>query len=358
MYIAVVPNRNSPPAILLRESYRSGKKVKTRTLANLSRWSQARIDALRQVLRGDWDGVVPEEGPVCGPVFGLLYALKQVADDIGITAALGRNRFGKLQQFLTLARVAHQGSRLSAVRWAKDQAVEEILGLTPFDEDDLYAALDEIANRQEAIEVLLYRRYVKRVGGAPVLFLYDVTSSYFEGEKNELAAYGYNRDGKKGKKQIVIGLMTDAQGEPICVRVFSGNTADPATVSEQIRILKERFGVQEVVFVGDRGMVKTNGKAALTECGMRYITALTDPQIRKLLKRGAIQLGLFDEAVCEVEADGRRYLLRKNESEAQKEMHRLEDKLKKLHEKVNARNDVVTGSLRCQPEAGLRSLQK
>lgn len=358
MYVAVVPNRNSPPAILLRESYRFGNTVKTRTLANLSRWPQVRIDALRQVLRGDLDGVAPEGEPVCGPVFGLLYALKQIADEIGITAALGRKRFGKLQQFLTLARVAHQGSRLSAVRWAKDQAVAENLGLTAFDEDDLYAALDEIADRQETIEVSLYRRYIKREGEVPVLFLYDVTSSYFEGEKNELAAYGYNRDGKKGKKQLVIGLMTDAQGEPICVRVFSGNTADPATVSEQIQGLKERFRVQEVVFVGDRGMVKANGKAALTERGMRYITALTDPQIRKLLKRGVIQLGLFDERVCEVEADGRRYLLRKNESEARKEMHRLEDKLKKLYEKVRVRNEVMTGSLRCQPEAGLRSLQK
>jgi transposase len=169
---------------------------------------------------------------------------------------LGRQRWGELGLFLTLARVAHQGSRLSAVRWSQDQAVEEILAVGRFDEDDLYAALEELARLQTEIESRLYRHYMKRRGQAPVLFLYDVTSSYLEGEHNERAVYGYNRDGKAGKKQMVIGLLSDDQGEPMGVKVFAGNTVDPTTLPEQIKILKQQFRVEQVVLVGDRGMVK------------------------------------------------------------------------------------------------------
>ena len=239
MYIATVPNRNSPPAILLRESFRDQGKVKTRTLANLTSWAPTRLEALRQVLRGDFDQL-PSCEPTLGPIFGLLFVLKQIAAALGITAALRTSRVGKLALFLILARVAHQGSRLSAVRWAQDHAVSEVFGLDSFDEDDLYAALDDLCARQEKIERALYQQYQHRCGTEPPrLFLYDVTSSYLEGECNELGEFGYNRDGKKGKLQIVIGLLTDAAGEPLAVRVFEGNRSDPTTVAEQIKIVKE-----------------------------------------------------------------------------------------------------------------------
>ena len=355
MYVAVVPNRSSPPAILLRESFRQHGKVKNRTLANLSRWDPARIQALRRALRGDFDHLTAE--PTSGLVFGLLFALKQLADSLGLTAAVGKTRLAKLALFLVLARVAHQGSRLSAVRWAADQAVAEVLGLGPFDEDDLYAALDDLCARQAQIEQALFRQYLKRCGAPPTLFLYDITSSYLEGQHNALGDYGYNRDGKRGKLQIVIGLLADRAGEPLAVRVFAGHTGDPTTVAAQIRIVKEQFGVQELVFVGDRGMVKSKGKQALREAGLRYISALTDPQIRRLLSEGTLQMGLFSEDVCEVEADGVRYLLRKNQDEAAREQHRLEDKLAKLNRKVEQRNEQVLRSPRCRPEAGPRNLQ-
>src|SRR5271165_1382608 len=322
MYIATVPNRNSPPAILLRESFRDHGKVKTRTLANLTSWAPTRVEALRQVLRGDFDQL-PSCEPTLGPIFGLLFVLKQIAAALGITAALRTSRVGKLALFLILARVAHQGSRLSAVRWAQDHAVSEVLGLDSFDEDDLY----------------------------------DVTSSYLEGECNELGEFGYNRDGKKGKLQIVIGLLTDAAGEPLAVRVFEGNRSDPTTVAEQIKIVKEQFQVAELVFVGDRGMVKSKGKQALEQAKLRYITALTDPQIRGLLKRKILQLELFSEQLCEVEDHGVRYVLRKNDTEAARERHRLEDKLAKLEEKIAARNEETKKKQRCQPEAGKRKLE-
>jgi transposase len=355
MYVATIPNRSSPPAILLREGFRQNGKVKSRTLANISHWHPARIAALRRALHGDFDHLAVD--PSSGLVFGLLFALKQLADQLGITQALGKSRFAQLALFLVLARVAHQGSRLSAVRWSKDHAVAEVLGLSCFDEDDLYAALDELCRRQPSIEQALYRQYLKRRGAPPTLFLYDVTSSYLEGEHNALGDYGYNRDGKRGKLQIVIGLLADGEGEPLAVRVFAGNTGDPATVADQIRVVKEQFGVQELVFVGDRGMVKSKGKEALRQAGLRYISALTDPQIRRLLGEGTLQMGLFSEDVCEVEADGVRYLLRKNEAEAAREHYRLEDKLAQLARKVEQRNAQVSRSPRCRPEAGPRNLQ-
>ncbi len=356
MYVESVPNRNSPPAILLRESYRDQGKVQKRTLANLSHWPPARVEALRRALRGDFDHLICPD-PTNGLIFGLLFVLKQLADALGLTVALGKTRLAKLALFLVLARLAHQGSRLSAVRWAADHAVAEVLGLGSFDEDDLYAALDELARRQEEIEQALYGSYLERCGSPPTLFLYDITSSYLEGQHNALGDFGYSRDGKRGKLQIVIGLLTDSTGEPLAVRVFAGNTGDPVTVVDQIRILQNQFGVQELVFVGDRGMVKSKGKQALREAGLHYISALTDPQIRRLLGEGILQMGLFSEEVCEVEADGLRYLLRKNEAEAAREQYRLEDKLRKLTRKVEQRNEQVQKSPRCRPEAGPRNLQ-
>jgi transposase len=362
MYIAVVPNRNSPPATLLRESYRIGKKIKTRTVANLTHWPVARVEALRRCLRGEFDGKQDTAAPVSDRIFGVLFALKAIAQRQGIVSALGLTRRAKLAFFLVLARVAHQGSRLSAVRWAQDHAVAEVLGLTSFDEDDLYLALDGLAAQQEAIEKKLYRAYVKRVGTPPVLVLYDVTSSYFEGDQNELAEYGYNRDGKKGcdpcegKKQIVIGLLTAPDGEPLAVRVFQGNRSDPTTVAEQIQIIKAQFAIEEVVFVGDRGMVKSTGKTALTQEGLRYITALTDAQVRKLLKRGIIQLDLFDETVQEVAEGDRRLILRRNDAVRRKEAMRRQDKLTKLQRHVTERNRFVREAKRADPTAGLRKL--
>lgn len=357
MYIAEIPNRTSPPAILLRESFRENGKVKNRTLLNLSSWPRGRVDALRLLLRGEFDHAAVSD-PTSGPVFGLLHALKQVATDLGITSALGQQRLGKLALFLVLARVAHQGSRLSAVRWARDHAVTEVLGLTAFDEDNLYEALDDLCARQEKIENKLWRNYLARCRTPPALFLYDVTSSYLEGEKNALGQFGYNRDGKRGKLQIVIGLLADSTGEPLAVRVFSGNTADPSTVAAQIEILTKQFSIEDVIFVGDRGMVKKAGKQALGQAGFRYISALTDPQIRLLLTKKTIQLELFAEEVCEAEAGGVRYILRRNPAEAKRIRHRLEDKLDKLRDKIAQRNELVDQSARRKPEAGLAALKR
>jgi len=359
MYVATVPNRNSPPAILLRESVRVGKKVQTRTLANLSSWKPERVDALRRALAGEFDDLPEGSGSeVSDRCFGLLYALKLLADELGISAALGKARAGVLALFLTLARVAHQGSRLSAVRWAENHAVSEVLGLEPFDEHDLYEDLDWIESQQTAIETALYQRYIKQSGKTLSLVLYDVTSSYLEGQHNELAAFGYDRDGKRGKKSIVIGLLSAPDGEPLAVRVFKGNTTDNTTVADQINLVKQQFGVHEIVFVGDRGMLKSRQKKFLSDSSLRYITALTDPQVRKLLKRGVLQPELFDDTIHEVEADNRRLILRRNQQVQHKEQHRREDKLTRLQALIKKRNEFVAKSDRAHPEAGLAHLKK
>jgi transposase len=188
--------------------------------------------------------------------------------------------------------------------------------------------------------------------------LYDVTSSYFEGECNDLAAYGYNRDGKRGKKQIVIGLLTADDGEPLAVRVFEGNTADPTTVAAQIELLKTRFGVTEVVLVGDRGMIKAKGKAALNAEGWRYITALTDAQVRTLLKQNVLQPDLFDRHLCEVEHGDKRLVVRRNEAVAVREARRRADKLKQLEAKIAERNAYVANSKRANAKSGLAALNR
>jgi transposase len=357
MYIATVPNRKSPPAILLRESYRDHGKVKTRTIANLTHWAPERIEALRKALKGDFDGLDAEA--VSGEIFGVLFALKQLADQVGMTRVMGPSEEGRLALFLVLARIAHAGSRLSAVRWAAQHAVSDILGLDAFDENDLYAALDWLAAEQTRIEQQLYQRYLQDSGGTPpALVLYDVTSSYFEGEHNELADYGYNRDGKRGKQQIVIGLLTGADGEPLAVRVFEGNTADPSTVSTQIDLLKQQFGVEEVVFIGDRGMLKAKGKVALGAEGWRYISALTRPQIRALLTDGILQPDLFDADIGEVAQAGKRLIVRRNESMQRRVRARRADKLQRLEALIAERNVFVSQSTRADPAAGLRQLER
>ena len=357
MYITAVPNRHSPPAILLRESFRDGDKVRTRTLANLTSWAPERIDALRRALKGEFDGFTGEPQPVCGPIFAVLFALRQLAERVGLLQVLGSERWAKLVLFLILARVAAQGSRLSAVRWATQHAVAETLGLKPFDEDDLYAALDRLAEEQEDIEDALYRRRVRQRGGAPTVVLYDVTSSYLEGEQNELAAFGYNRDKKSGKAQIVIGLLTTVEGEPLAVHVYEGNTSDPVTVPEQVHTLRTRFGITELVFVGDRGMVKAKGKRVLTTAGFRYITALTTPQVRRLLQTQVLRTEWFTTHVYDVRHGSVRLILRRSEALRQQAARRRADKWAKLQALITARNAFVEAAKRAKPETGLRTLQ-
>jgi Transposase DDE domain len=345
---------------LLRESYRANGKVLHRTIANVSHCSEAEIAALRLALRHKEDlehlGTIQDAITLQqGLSFGAVWTVYHVARRLGIEQALGTTRDGKLALWQVIARVIDQGSRLSAVRLAMAHAACDVLGLGAFDEDALYENLDWLAGAQARIEERLFAQRQKTKPAS--LFLYDVTSSYLEGAQNELAAFGYNRDGKKGKRQIVIGLLCDEDGHPVSIEVFPGNTHDPQTFAAQITKVKARFGVHEITFVGDRGMIKGQQIEDLVQQGLHYITAITKPQIEKLLKHGTLQLDLFDQEVAEVLADeGIRYVLRRNPVRAQEVRDTRHAKLAKLQAQVAMKNQYLTDHPRANAPGALQKL--
>lgn len=319
MYITVTTSKGKNKtyhSVLLRESYREGGKVKNRTIANLSHCKPKEIEAIRLALQHKDDlaalkAVKTDVQIKEGQSIGALWTVYSLAKRLGIEKALGYSRQGKLALWQVLARTLDQGSRLSAVRAAGFHAAVDVLGIDrTFDEDDLYRNLGWLSDNQIKIEDRLFT--ARHGDQTPDLFLYDVTSSYLEGDQNALADWGYCRDKKLGKKQIVIGLLCDSLGEPVCTEVFTGNTPDLETFESQVRKVADRFGCRRVTFVGDRGMIKSKQIADLGREKFNYITAITKPQIKSLIKRGVFQLGLFDEQLCEVEDNGVRYVLRRN----------------------------------------------
>src|ERR671931_1213454 len=345
---------------LLRESYRAHGKVLHRTIANVSHCSEAEIEAMRLALRHkealEHLGTIQDAITLRqGMSFGAVWTVYRVARRLGIEQALGTTRDGKLALWQVLARVIDQGSRLSAVRLAMSHAACDVLGVGPFDEDALYDNLDWLAHRQAAVEDKLFAQRTKT---KPVsLFLSDVTSSYLEGTHNALAAFGYNRDGKKGKRQIVIGLLCDEDGHPVSIAVFPGNTHDPHTFAAQLAKVKTRFGVHEITFVGDRGMIKGQQIEDLAQQGFHYITAITKPQIEKLLRTGVLQMDLFDQEVAEVLADeGIRYVLRHNPVRAQEVRDTRHAKLATLQAHVAKQNQYLTDHPRANAQGALQKL--
>ncbi len=331
--------------ILLRESYREpGAKrsaVKKRTLLNLTKYPKQIVQAFELALKHQGDlsvltamsDISLEQGPSVGAVFALL----EVARRLGIEKALGIHQNGKMALWQVIARAHSQGSRLSAVRLAKTTAAADVVGFKRgFCEDNLYENLTWLAVNQEGIEKRLFD--YRRGQSKPELFLYDVTSSYLEGDQNALADWGYNRDKKRGKKQIVIGLLCDDQGEPVSAEVFTGNTLDPQTFGAQVKKVAERFGCERVTFVGDRGMIKTAQVEELAEVGFHYITAITKPQIRSLIKKGVFQLELFDQQLCEIKDNGVRYVLRRNPLRAKEMAATRDSKLAALQRLADEQN--------------------
>ena len=300
MYVAKVPNRGSPPAVLLRESYREAGKVKNRTLANLSAWPDARVDALSRVLKGqpppaaDLDGTfeITRSLPH-GHVAAVLGTARRLGLDELIDPAPSRHR--DLVMAMAAAQVIDPGSKLAIARGLRDataaSSLGEVLGAGCCDEDDLYEAMDWLAARQQRIEDGLAARHL--AGGT--LVLYDVSSAAFEGRTCPLGAIGHPKDGVRGRLQIVYGLLTSPDGIPVAIEVFQGNTGDPATVASQVTKVKDRFALTRVVLAGDRGMLTA---ARLREDvrpeGLDWITALRAPQARKLVRDGDLQLTLFD----------------------------------------------------------------
>jgi hypothetical protein len=300
MYVVKVPNRGSPPAILLRESYREAGKVKNRTLANLSSWPEAKVDALARVLKGQPPPAAELDGAFeitrslpHGHVAAVLGTARQLGLDELIDPVPSRHR--DLVTAMAVAQVIAPDSKLAIARGLRDataaSSLGEVLGVGSCDEDDLYAAMDYLHARQDAIQDALAARHL--AGGT--LVLYDVSSAAFEGRTCPLGAIGHPKDGVRGRLQIVYGLLTSKDGIPVAIEVFAGNTGDPTTVASQVDKLKDRFGLTRVVLVGDRGMLTA---ARLREdvrpAGLDWITALRAPQVKKLVRDGDLQLTLFD----------------------------------------------------------------
>lgn len=344
---------------LLRESFRQGGKVKHRTIANLSHCSEEEIAAIKLALKHKNNlsnlGSIGEIKTKQGMRIGAVCFLKAIASRTGLIRALGNHQNGKLALWQSFARLIDQGSRLSAVRLAESHAACDLMGLKVFNEDHLYENLSWLAMNQEKIEKRLFS--IRHDNKMPQLFLYDVTSSYLEGNQNELAAYGYNRDRKNGKMQIVIGLLTDADGEPVSVRVFEGNTKDNKTVADQVRMLAGTFGVKHVTFVGDRGMIKQAQINNISSESFNYITAITKPQIEKLIREGTFQLSLFEDKICEVEDRGTRYVLHRNPVRVEEIKKNRKSKLLKLRELLKERNVYLSEHSRARVDVAHRKVE-
>ena len=298
MYVAKVPNRGSPPAVLLRESYREAGKVRNRTLANLSSWPEAKVDALAAVLKGQPSAAAAAEGTfeiTRSLPHGHVAAVLGTARRLGLEELIdpGPSRQRDLVTAMAVAQVIAPDSKLAIARGLRGEtaasSLGEVLGVAGCDEDDLYAAMDWLAARQEKIEDALAARHL--AGGT--LVLYDVSSAAFEGRTCPLGAIGHPKDGVRGRLQIVYGLLTSKEGVPVAIEVFEGNTGDPATVASQVSKVRDRFGLARVVLAGDRGMLTA---ARLREdvrpAGLDWITALRAPQVKALVRDGALQLSL------------------------------------------------------------------
>lgn len=343
------------------ENYREGKKVKHRIISNLSKWPEDLVADLDKLLKGEKINTLTDLNPTIGKSFGGILTVLEIAKRLGIKQALGNTNNSALALFQIAGRIISQGSRnYLANQWSKGQAVEEIFKLNNLTEDQLYSNLVWLSKNQQTIERKIYKYRCKN---KPVkeMFLYDVTSSYLEGEKNELASYGYNRDKKKGKKQIVIGLLTDSEGYPLSVEVFKGNTGDTKTVTNQLDKLKENFGVERVIFVGDKGMIKSGQIKEIIsdEYKWNYLTTITKEQIRTLLKKDIIQLELFDKDIVEVkQEDGTRYILRRNPIRAKEIKGNRDSKINYTADFVKEENLYLKEHKKAKPEVSLRKIEE
>jgi transposase len=343
--------------LLLVEGFRAGKKVRHKTIANLSKTPAHVITAIENAIAGE---VVPTLNKLpqrCGQNFGGLYTLFEIAKRLGIAEIFGGEPSARLSMLMIFGRILTQGSRRHLTFWRNGYAINEVLKIGNFTTDDLYRSLDWLEERQSDIEKALFERNLD--SKTDKVFMYDITSSYLEGELNELAEYGYNRDGKRSKKQIVIGLVTDKEGFPISVEVFKGNTADQSTVPDQIAKLVDKFDQREVVFIGDRGMIKQKGIDALKEKldDGRYLTAITKPQIEKMLVDGIITMDQFHELPVEVTFAEVRYVLRRNPVRAIEIAENRQSKFKKAFDVVAKLNKELEEKPRKKPETALRAAQ-
>ena len=359
MHIHVIPNRNSKPAILLRESYREDGKVKKRTLGNLSHFPIDQVDTLSRALKGEKLAPVDSmfeviDSKLHGHVEAVRLAMRRLGFEKMISSNSSRER--DLVVAMVAARILEPDSKLATTRWWNNTTLPEDLGVDDADEDELYEAMDWLLDRQGKIEKKLGERHLKEDG----LVLYDLSSSYVEGESCPLAVLGHNRDEKKGKLQVNYGLLTDERGCPVSVSVFPGNTADASTLVPQAQKAREEFGIDRLVLVGDRGMISSKQIEQLKEMReVEWITALRSGQIRKLLEGGTIELSLFDKRdlyeVTHADFPGERLVICRNPLMAERREHTRQSLIKATVEELEkVRGMVIRGRLKGKEKIGVR----
>ncbi len=370
MYITRVKskgkNGKSFVSILLRQSIRVGQKVKTRTIAVLTHMPKHVIASVEKAIKEPETATLQQirenkDTSLAlrnGLSFGAIWTVYEVAKQLGIPQAIGKGFFAQLMLWQVLARLLFPScSLLAMVRKASQSLACSILAWKRgFNENDLYGSSEWIDQNQKRIEKTLFKNRQRTES----LYLYDVTSSYFEGEHNELANYGYNRDRKKGKKQVVIGLLTDSQGQPCSIRIFEGNTADTSTFAQNIATLKQEFGCSNITVVGDRGMIKGPQIEQCQQQSYHYISAISKPQIEKLLKEGKLQMELFDEQVREIEDKemGRRYILKRNPVRADEMKRMRESKLSHLQNYMRQEVDYQKEHPKARWESRMKNVRK
>lgn len=344
----------------IAESYRDNNgKVKHKHISNISKWNESMILAFEKILKGEKITSLSDLEFSNGKSIGAIYVISEIAKKLGITKALGNSRQANMALFQIAGRIITQGSRYYlANEWKQHQAIDNVFKISDFNHNDLYDNLAWLSENQSEIEQKIFKfRHEK--SKVKQIFLYDVTSSYLEGNNNELADYGYNRDKKQGKKQIVIGLMTDKDGYPITVEVFRGNTSDTKTVTSQLEKLKKLFGIEQVIFVGDKGMIKTTQIEQLTSENYNwdYLTSITKEQIKTLLKQNIFQMELFENELIEIEHEGIRYFLRKNPIRQKEISANRNDKVQKIKTLVIEKNQYLLEHKKASPEVSFRRVK-
>ena len=363
MHIHVVPNRGSPPTVLLRESYREGSKVRKRTLANLSSLSSAQIEAIRATLLGQ--SLQPASLPIAqpfeaiaSPSHGHVQAVALTLQRLGLAGLIASKPCRERDLVLAMlsARIIAPHTKLATTRWWHTTTLAEEFGVVDADEDDLYAAMDWLLGRQDAIQKKLAARHLREGG----LVLYDLSSSYFEGSCCPLGKLGHNRDGKSGLLQVNYGLLTDARGCPVAVSVYAGNVSDSKTLLPEVRRLREDFGIEQFVLVGDRGMISSKAIKELRETdGVGWITALKSVSIRALVDQGHLQLGLFDEVnlveLSSPEYPGERLVACRNPELAKLRAHKRQELLAATERNLDKiKSRVAAGKLVGSDAIGVR----